>query len=79
MSEVYYPGWCAKVNGRPARILPANFAFRAVYLEPGAHRVRMIFLPLSWFVGLGISVLTWCALFIVVVARWHAVRKHIDR
>ncbi len=79
MSEVYYPGWRAEVNGRPARILPANFAFRAVYLEPGAHRVRMIFLPLSWFVGLGTSVLTWCALFIVVVARWHAVRKHIDR
>ena len=69
LSEVYYPGWRAEVDGRAAKILPANFAFRAVYLEPGAHRVRMFFLPASWTLGLAISAVTWCALLLVVVSR----------
>jgi uncharacterized membrane protein YfhO len=69
MSEVYYPGWRAEVDGHAAKILPANFAFRAVYLEPGAHRVRMFFLPTSWLIGLAISAITW-AVLLMVVLRW---------
>jgi hypothetical protein len=68
MSEVYYPGWRAEVDGRPAKILPANFAFRAVYLEPGAHRVRMFFLPASWLIGAAVSALT-CGVLLAVVLR----------
>jgi len=49
--------------------LPANFAFRAVYLEPGAHRIKMFFLPAPWLIGLAISVATWCALLAVVLRR----------
>jgi hypothetical protein len=75
LSEVYYPGWQAQVNGRPARIFPANFSFRAVYLEPGQHHVRMFFLPTSWIVGLTISILTWCALFAIVILRFRGVQK----
>ena len=69
LSEVYYPGWRAEVDGRAAKILPANFAFRAVYLEPGAHRVRMFFQPAAWTLGLTISAATWCALLLVAVSR----------
>jgi len=69
LSEVYYPGWRVEVDGRAAKILPANFAFRAVYLEPGAHRVRMFFQPASWTLGLAISAVTWCALLVAFVSR----------
>jgi len=69
LSEVYYPGWRVEVDGRAAKILPANFTFRAVYLEPGAHRVRMFFQPASWTLGLAISAVTWCALLLVIVSR----------
>lgn len=69
LSEVYYPGWRAEVDGRMARILPANFGFRAVYLEPGSHHVRMFFLPMTWVAGLAVSVVTWCALLIVGILR----------
>jgi hypothetical protein len=74
LSEVYYPGWRAEVDGRSAGILPANFAFRAVYLEPGSHHVRMFFLPTTWFVGLAASILTWCALLIAAILRMRASR-----
>jgi hypothetical protein len=78
MSEVYYPGWQPQVDGRPAPILPANFAFRAVYLDPGEHRVRLVFVPTAWIIGLTISVVTWCALLFVFAARFRAARKPMN-
>ncbi len=70
LSEMYYPGWRAWVDGRPSPVLPANFALRAVYLEPGAHQVQLAFQPRSWMVGLVISLSTWLGLLIAVVAPW---------
>ena len=34
-----HPGWRAMVDGKPADILPANMAFKAVELTPGLHEV----------------------------------------
>lgn len=79
MSEVYYPGWRAVVDGHTAKILPANFAFRAVYLEPGAHRIRLSFLPSPWLIGLAISVVTWCALLAVVLKWASRPVQNVDR
>jgi len=62
LSEVYYPGWKAYVDGQEERVLRTNFAFRAIYLQPGSHRVRLVFDPLSWRVGLGVSLITWLGL-----------------
>lgn len=75
LSEVYYPGWRAYVDGRAERVLRANYAFRAVYLEPGYHEVRLIFEPLSWKVGLGISVATWISLIVWGMLSWRGRRR----
>ncbi|MFB0533823.1 MAG: YfhO family protein [Anaerolineae bacterium] len=64
LSEVYYPGWRAYVDGHKEVIWRANYTFRAIYLEPGSHRVRFLFTPLAWRVGLGISLVTWLGLII---------------
>jgi hypothetical protein len=58
LSDPFYPGWQAQVDGEPATILRADYAFRAVAVQAGTHRVTMTFQPRSWQVGLGISVLT---------------------
>ncbi len=79
MSEVYYPGWRVEVDGRAANVLPANFAFRAVYLEPGSHDVRMFFLPTPWLVGLAISVITWGTLGVLVLKWTRRPSQNIDR
>jgi uncharacterized membrane protein YfhO len=52
VSDVYYPGWRAFVDGREAPILRADFAFRAVELQPGHHLVRMTYRPPLFTVGL---------------------------
>jgi hypothetical protein len=58
LSEVWYPGWRASVDGAPAPVLRANYAFRAVRLGPGGHQVVLTFAPGSWRLGLAISVFT---------------------
>jgi uncharacterized membrane protein YfhO len=63
LSEVWYPGWRATVDGEPVPVLRANHAFRAVRLQPGEHEVHLKFDPRSWTLGLAISGLTLLVLF----------------
>jgi uncharacterized membrane protein YfhO len=58
MSEAYYPGWKAYVDGREEEILRANFVFRAIPMGPGSHKVEVVMEPLSFKIGLAVSVLT---------------------
>jgi len=55
MSEVFYPGWKAFVDGHETKIYKANYVFRAVYLTPGTHEVEFRYDPLSFKIGLLIS------------------------
>jgi hypothetical protein len=55
LSDPYYPGWQATVDGAPAVILKADYAFRAVEVPAGDHRVTMAFRPNTWRIGLAIS------------------------
>jgi uncharacterized membrane protein YfhO len=58
MSETYYPGWKAYVDGREEEILRANYVFRAIPVGPGSHRIEVVYDPLSFKVGLAVSLLT---------------------
>jgi hypothetical protein len=69
LSEVWYPGWQARVDGAEAPVLRANYAFRAVRLSPGQHQVEFSFAPRSWRMGLGISGLTLLGLVSCLVGR----------
>ena len=49
------PGWSARVNGRPAKILRADYAFRAVRVPSGVSRIDFFYEPAGLRVGLGIT------------------------
>lgn len=53
LSELWYPGWQATVNGTVAQVLPVNGALRAVALPAGPATVQLWFAPRSWQIGLG--------------------------
>ncbi len=55
LTDAYYPGWRALVDGRLAEIERADYYFRAVYLEEGEHTIEFVYAPLSFKVGVAIS------------------------
>ncbi len=59
LSDNWYPGWTATVDGKPAKIWEAYTAIRGVEVPAGSHRIEMRYRPLSVFLGatmLGLSV-----------------------
>jgi hypothetical protein len=55
VTDSYYPGWRASVDGRPAPLLRTNLLFRGVPVPAGGHRVRLWFDPLSVKLGFAVS------------------------
>jgi uncharacterized membrane protein YfhO len=55
VTDTYYPGWRAFVDGVERPIYPADVAFRGVLLPPGRHTVEMRYEPLSFRAGLAVS------------------------
>ncbi len=51
LSDQFYPGWRAYVDGRESPIYRANYLFRAVPVPAGEHVVEFTYQPVS--VGLG--------------------------
>ena len=64
LSDTYYPGWRAYIDGEEREILRANYAFRAVPLESGQHTVLFKYEPLSFKMGLAISLAIWGAIIL---------------
>jgi hypothetical protein len=65
LTDSWYPGWVARVDGVVTPIVRADYIFRAVRLAPGEHRIEFEYRPTSLYVGAGVSAL---ALLIVVGA-----------
>lgn len=58
LSDTYYPGWGAFVDGQKTKIYRADHMFRAVFLEAGEHEVRFVYSPLSFKLGALVSLLS---------------------
>jgi hypothetical protein len=68
LSDPYFPGWVARLDGRQVPILRANYLFRAVAVPPGAHNVRFAFEPLSVAFGAALSLVALVVLLGVTAA-----------
>jgi len=51
MADIYFPGWKATVDGKPAEIIEADGALRGIVLEKGAHQITMRYRPMSVIAG----------------------------
>jgi hypothetical protein len=58
VSQTYYPGWKAFVDGKATPVFPADYALTGIAIGPGSHDVVFSFSPRSFKIGLGISVLS---------------------
>lgn len=67
VTDTWYPGWRATVDGDPASIERVNWRFRGVYLEPGGHSVRFDYRPRGVIAGAALSAIGLLALVGVVI------------
>lgn len=58
LSEVYYPGWHATVNGSPAPVERVDGALRGIRVARGHSRVELTYRPVAQTVGLILTLLT---------------------
>ena len=57
ISQAFYPGWRAAVDGRPAELFPVNGILQGVGVPAGRHLVVVRYDLLSWHLGLVSSTL----------------------
>ncbi|MFM7173887.1 MAG: YfhO family protein [Caldilinea sp.] len=57
LSDSFYPGWSATVDGFPAQIKATNVQFRGVVVPAGEHTVTFTFLPTGWQLGVVLAAL----------------------
>lgn len=57
ISQNFYPGWQAKVNGKDTPIYRANYAFQAIHLKKGTNLVELNFKPKLIKAGLVVSLI----------------------
>lgn len=67
LSDNFYPGWKVLVDGQEQKILRANFTFRAVSLDKGEHLVIFEYDPLTFKLGLIVSLISFGSLGILIL------------
>ena len=67
LSDAYYPGWQAKLDGDPVSIYQTDILFRGLMVPSGEHEVEFIFEPASYRAGRLIS-LVGLGFLIVLIA-----------
>jgi hypothetical protein len=79
LTDAWYPGWEASINGRSVPVEIAYHAFRAVRVDTGPQTIRMQFRPASWEWGRLITILSVlgvaAALVVLLVVPWWVVRR----
>jgi hypothetical protein len=74
LTDAYFPGWQASVDGIDTPILHANYLSRAVPITAGRSRVEFAYAPASFGTGLLISGASGCLL--IALASATAYRNH---
>ncbi|MGA9769403.1 MAG: YfhO family protein [Blastocatellia bacterium] len=58
LSDNYYPGWRASVDGSPTEIFRANCTMRAIRVPAGRHMVSFVFMPGTFRASVYLSLVT---------------------
>ena len=74
-SEIYYPGWEATIDGKPANILRVDYILRALEIPAGTHVVEFVFRPKAYITGNKITAASsWLVLIFLLGSIWWTLR-----
>lgn len=65
LTDLFYPGWKAYVDGKRAEIYLTNYLVRSVYLTKGDHIVEFVYRPISFIIGVTITFIAFVCLMLI--------------
>jgi hypothetical protein len=71
VAQAYYHPWHAYVDGKPAALFRANYAFQALEVPAGRHEIRLVYEDLAFNCGAVISLAT----LVICAAGWRRTRR----
>jgi hypothetical protein len=72
VSQTFYPGWIAMIDGKESSVFPADMALTGISLPAGTHEVLLKFRPRSFQLGAVLSIMSLiCVLALAVWGRHH--------
>lgn len=77
LTDTFYPGWEARVDGGKAKIWETYGMLRGVVAEAGAHRIEFVYRPWTLYAGAWLSLVS--LLGVAGLAYWERRRKPIVR
>ena len=72
LSEIFYPGWMAYVDGKKVPVFRADYLLRAVPLTEGRHHVIFVYRPISFIAGGGITMVTF---LLILFGNWYQLKR----
>lgn len=69
LSDTYYPGWIAYVDGKETEIFVSDYIFRSVFLDKGVHNITFVYRPLSFKIGLLVGLIALVSVASVLILR----------
>ncbi len=58
LTDVFYPGWQAYLDGKKVITYPANVMFRGIFLPAGTHEIKFVYEPWWFWPSVIVSILT---------------------
>ncbi len=69
LTDTWFPGWRARLDGVDVPLRRADHAFRAVALPPGRHEVEFVFAPRRLGLGAAITLAALAVVLVLLVPR----------
>ncbi len=67
LSDTFFPGWKATLDGKPVEIQEVNMAMRGVVTPQGTHEIVMRYRPMSVYLGALFTMIGWLGALALVI------------
>ncbi|OGH10404.1 MAG: hypothetical protein A2857_05275 [Candidatus Levybacteria bacterium RIFCSPHIGHO2_01_FULL_36_15] len=77
LTDVFYPGWEAEINGVNTPIYRSDYAFRSIVVPEGKHKIKFSYRPLSYKLGVNLALFGICGIIILGLLNFN--KKYIKK
>ena len=70
LSDTFYPGWKAYVDGKETPIYKTDYILRSVFIEKGTHDVEFVYDPVTFKIGYITTLSTLCILISMGIVKF---------